>query len=165
MSKQYTLKDFLPLICISVTVIVSTYLLSAFQGALSSSSHIMTNFMGMFFLIFGGFKVINVQGFATAYAKYDLLAKKIYQYGVIYPFIELALAYTYLTRTELFWTNGITLVLMTFSALGVWNELRKKKEITCACLGALFTVPMTKVTLAEDLLMAIMALSMIVGLV
>ena len=54
-------------------------------------------------------------------------------------------------------TNWITLVLMLMSAVGVFNELRKGKEIVCACLGTLFKIPMTYVTLVEDLLMAAMA--------
>jgi hypothetical protein len=51
---------------------------------------------------------------------------------------------------------------MLISALGVANELRKKQTIMCACLGTVFKIPMTYVTLFEDLLMASMALYMLV---
>jgi hypothetical protein len=52
-------------------------------------------------------------------------------------------------------------MLMLVSAVGIGMELAKKKEIQCACLGLVFNIPMTYVTLAEDLLMALMALLML----
>ncbi|MCD8508323.1 MAG: hypothetical protein LRY42_02930 [Candidatus Pacebacteria bacterium] len=57
---------------------------------------------------------------------------------------------------------GITILLSGMSAYGVWKKLQKKEEVPCACLGALFYVPMTYVTLVENLLMVIMALAMII---
>ncbi len=60
-----------------------------------------------------------------------------------------------------FETNVFTLALMFVSAAGVFNELRKGKTVICACLGAVFKIPMTYETLAEDLIMAIMALAML----
>jgi hypothetical protein len=50
---------------------------------------------------------------------------------------------------------------MSISAYGVWKVLKVKGEIQCACLGTVFKVPMTKVTLFENLFMAAMALYMI----
>jgi hypothetical protein len=55
-----------------------------------------------------------------------------------------------------------TLLLMLMSAVGVAVELHKGKEIVCACLGAVFNIPMTYVTLLEDLLMAAMAAYMLI---
>lgn len=157
--KTYSLKDFLPLILIFGCVILITYILTLWRGV--STESVMTDFMGSFFLIFGGFKVINVQGFAKAYQKYDLLARVSKPYALAYPFIELTVAALYLSQQYLYWTNIFTLTLMLFSAAGVYNELQKKNEIQCACLGVLFKVPMTWVTLIEDLLMAGMALFML----
>ena len=54
---------------------------------------------------------------------------------------------------------------MAISSIGVAIELSKKKEIMCACLGVVFKLPMTYVTLLEDLLMAAMALIMLIHLI
>ena len=54
-------------------------------------------------------------------------------------------------------TNIITLVLMLVGAAGVLNALLNKQAIRCACLGTALNLPMTKVTLVEDLTMAVMA--------
>jgi hypothetical protein len=46
---------------------------------------------------------------------------------------------------------------MGISSIGVLATLTKKKSIQCACLGTFFDLPMSKLTLFEDLLMVIMA--------
>ncbi len=117
--------------------------------------------MASFFLVFGFFKVINLGGFVKAYALYDLIAKKYSWYGYVYPFLEIGLGIAYLSKWNLPVINFLTLVLMLISAAGVFNELRKGSHIVCACLGAVFKLPMTYVTLAEDLLMALMALAIL----
>lgn len=117
--------------------------------------------MGSFFIIFGTFKIVNLQKFAMAYGEYDLIAKRSRAYALIYPFIELFLGVAYFAQYHLNIINIITFILMSVSAAGVANELSKGKMIICACLGALFKIPMTYVTLLEDLLMALMALVML----
>lgn len=119
--------------------------------------HYMMNFMAGFFLVFSGFKFLNVSGFADAYATYDLLAKRWPTWGFIYPFLELGLGLAYLFRFEPFLTNLATIVLMGFSSLGVIGALRSNRKITCACLGTVFNLPMSTVTLVEDLSMVAMA--------
>ena len=122
---------------------------------------VMMNFMAGFFLVFSGFKLLDLKGFAEGYSTYDLLAKKVYGYGYVYPFIELGLGLAYLTRFELTITNWITLVVMIFSSLGVAKSMLKKQKIMCACLGTFLKVPLTKITLVEDFSMAAMALAML----
>jgi hypothetical protein len=156
----YKAKDFLPLIVIFLIIIVFTIAKAAITKILTAHS-IMNDFMAAFFLIFGFFKIINLQQFADAYAMYDLIAKRSRAYALAYPFIELALGICYLLRLYPAATNIFTLILMIVSATGVAIELSKGKQITCACLGAVFKIPMTYVTLLEDLLMAAMALAML----
>ncbi len=61
-------------------------------------------------------------------------------------------------------TNAITYVLMLVSGIGVAIALAKGENLMCACLGMVFKLPMTYVTLFEDLLMAGMALGMLLHL-
>lgn len=156
---HYTVKDFLPLIIIFSSITLITLIHQFYYGwHLEDGIRV---FMASFFLVFGTFKVINLAGFAEAYSMYDLVAKQFFWYGYIYPFLELTLGVAYLLKWNMLITDIFTLVLMLVSAAGVFNELRKGKHITCACLGALFKIPMTYVTLAEDLIMAAMALTML----
>jgi Methylamine utilisation protein MauE len=157
---KYTPRDFLPLIVIfsfivSITLIHQSYYGWSFEGA-------MRILMASFFLIFGFFKIINLRGFAEAYSIYDLIARRYFWYGYVYPFLEIGLGLAYFFTWNLFAMNIFALVLMLISAAGVFNELQKGKQITCACLGTVFKIPMTYVTLAEDLIMAVMAFIMLI---
>ncbi len=157
---SYTLKDFLPLIIIFGTIALITLSHQLYYGW--NVKECMRIVMASFFLIFGFFKIINLSGFAKAYSIYDLIANRFYWYGYVYPFLELFLGVAYLLQWRPFEINIFTLILMLISTAGVFNELRKGKPIICACLGAVFKIPMTYVTLAEDLIMAVMALATLI---
>jgi copper chaperone CopZ len=129
------------------------------NGSLHSG---MNTFMAGFFLVFSFFKLLDIKGFANSYAMYDLLAIKFPVYGFVYPFIELALGIAFLTRFNPIFTNWATIIVMGFSSLGVIQSVLNKQKIQCACLGAVFNLPMSTVTIIEDLLMVAMAAYMIV---
>ena len=120
--------------------------------------HWMNNFMAAFFIAFSFFKFLDLRGFADSYSSYDLLAKKFHGYGFIYPFIELGLGLAYISNWYPVFTNFATVVVMGFSSIGVIQAVANKRKIRCACLGAVFNLPMSTVTIIEDLLMAGMAL-------
>jgi cation transport ATPase len=121
----------------------------------------MNTFMAGFFLVFSFFKLLDIKGFADSYAMYDLLAMKVPAYGFVYPFIELGLGISYLTSFNPTFTNWATIAVMGFSSTGVIQSVLNKKKIQCACLGAVFNLPMSTVTIVEDLLMVSMAAYMI----
>lgn len=117
----------------------------------------MHHFMAGFFLVFSAFKLLDLAGFADGYASYDLLAKRWPTYGYLYPFLELGLGILYLTRFFPAATDIATIIIMGFSSIGVINSLVKKQAFQCACLGTLLKVPLSSITLVEDLTMVLMA--------
>ena len=123
----------------------------------------MGNFMGAFFLAFAFFKLLDLQGFADNYRSYDVVARQIPAYGYVYPFIELFLGIAYVTNFQPFATNLVTLVVMSVSSIGVIQSLLLKRQIRCACLGTVFNLPMSTVTLVEDGLMVAMAALALLG--
>lgn len=125
----------------------------------------MENFMGGFFVVFSLFKLLDLSGFAQSYRSYDLLARQWPTWGYLYPFVELALGILFLTGLWPIATNGATLLLMLLGLAGVWNSLRQKRTIQCACLGTVFNLPMSTVTLVEDGGMALMAAAMLATLI
>lgn len=147
-------------------LIVLTYLLGAValqQLVLQSwnGSVAMQMFMGGFFVVFSFFKMLDLQGFAMSYSSYDIIAKRWLGYGYIYPFIELALGIAYVANIAPLVTNGITLVVMSVSIIGVLQSVLAKRKIKCACLGTGFDLPMSTVTIIEDGTMIILAALMI----
>lgn len=121
----------------------------------------MNHFMAGFFIVFSFFKFLDIRAFADSYAMYDVIAKQWKGYGYLYPFIELLLGIAYLTAFNPILTNSITVVVMSISSIGVMQSVVRKQKIRCACLGAVFNLPMSTVTIIEDVLMVIMAASML----
>ncbi|WP_264534930.1 heavy-metal-associated domain-containing protein [Flavobacterium sp. N1736] len=125
----------------------------------------MQHFMAGFFLVFSFFKLLNLKGFAESYMMYDVLARKIPAWGYIYAFLELGLGISYLLNFNPIFTNAVTFIVMSISIIGVLQSVLNKKKIQCACLGAVFNLPMSTVTIIEDGLMIIMSLIMILTLI
>jgi len=121
----------------------------------------MQHFMAGFFLTFSFFKLLNLSGFAESYAMYDVIAKRIPAWGYVYAFTELALGIAYLINFNPLVTNAVTFLVMSISIIGVLQSVLNKKKIQCACLGAVFNLPMSTVTIIEDALMIAMSGAMI----
>jgi copper chaperone CopZ len=117
----------------------------------------MRFFMGGFFMAFSFFKMLDLRGFASAYRSYDLIAQALPSYGFVYPFIELTLGLSYVTGTWPLETNVLTALVMVVSLMGVVKAVLSRQSIRCACLGTVFNLPMSKVTIIEDGLMLGMA--------
>lgn len=113
----------------------------------------MNHLMAGFFLIFSFFKLLNLKGFAYSYAMYDIVAKKWNVWGYVYAFTELALGIAFLTGYNPILTNCITFVIMTVSIIGVLQSVFNNRKIKCACLGDVFNLPMSTITIIEDALM------------
>lgn len=124
----------------------------------------MNHFMAGFFLVFSFFKLLDIRGFADGYQTYDLLARRSRLYAYAYPFIELAFGIAYLTGFNPLITNSLMLAVMTISLVGVVQKLMKRETIRCACLGTIFNLPMTYITVAEDGLMVLMSAAMLIML-
>ena len=118
-----------------------------------------------FFLVFSLLKLINLKGFAESYVMYDVLAKRIPVWAYIYAFVELGLGIAYLINFNPFITNSITFFVMSISIVGVLQSVLNKKKIQCACLGAVFNLPMSTVTIIEDALMIAMSGIMILKMI
>jgi copper chaperone CopZ len=125
----------------------------------------MSHFMAGFFLTFSFFKMINLKGFAEGYRSYDIIARSFPAWGYIYAFIELGLGIAFLTGFEPFIVSAVTLVVMAISSVGVIQSLLRKRSFQCACLGTVIKLPLSKVTLVEDLLMAGMSGGMLLAMI
>lgn len=124
----------------------------------------MNHFMAGFFLVFSFFKLLNLKGFAESYSMYDIIAKKWNGWGYVYAFTELALGIAFLTGFSPIITNATTFVLMTVSIVGVLQSLLNKRKIKCACLGDVFNLPMSTITIIEDALMIGMSAIMLINM-
>ncbi len=125
-----------------------------------TSHNLMAVFMGIFFLVFAAFKLVNLKSFVEAYSGYDIIAQRSTAYAYAYPFIEVVLG-----LGSLFNLPGIhyfIVLFMVMGSIGIFQQLMRKSNFQCACLGNFIKLPLTTVSLTEDLVMLFMALYLII---
>lgn len=142
--------------------VIAISLITSWQENTIDFMVFMRIFMAGFFLTFSFFKMLNLKAFAESYAMYDIVAKKFNLWGYIYAFIELGLGLCFVLNLSPVTVNWVTLIVMTVSILGVLESVINKKKIQCACLGAVFNLPMSTVTIVEDAIMIAMSAAMLV---
>ena len=153
--------SYFPLLLILLYLIGAVGLAEAALGAFDGM-RAMRHFMAGFFLVFSFFKILDVPNFAVSFSSYDVVAKRWLGYGYLYPFLELGLGAAYLADFQPVATNVATLLIMGLGSVGVLQSVLAKRKIRCACLGTVFNLPMSSVTLIEDLLMVGMAATMLI---
>jgi copper chaperone CopZ len=159
--KKSWITTYKPILLIFAYITAATVIIEWNHGAFSLMRW-MNHFMAGFFLVFSFFKMLDLPGFADSYSTYDIIAKKWRGWGFFYAFIEVALGLAYVANFQPVITNWITLIVMAISIIGVLQSVFNKRKIKCACLGAVFNLPMSTVTIIEDALMIGMSAWMIV---
>jgi copper chaperone CopZ len=156
--KESKIKQLKPLFIILGYIFIASILLNYKNW---NSSNAMLDFIGLFYIVFSFFKILDIKGFSMSFRMYDPLAKKAPIYGYIYPFIEVLLGVMFLTRFEVNIALVITVIILGVTTIGVTQSLLNKRAIKCACLGTTLNLPMTEATFIENALMIIMALILI----
>ena len=157
------LQTYKPILILCAYILGVTLLIQLSQGSFNGMQW-MRHFMAGFFLTFSFFKLLNLQGFAESYSSYDIVARKWAGWGYVYAFIELLLGVAFLINFNPVLTNGLTFVVMGLSIIGVLQSVLKKRKIQCACLGTVFNLPMSTVTIVEDGMMIGMSVVMLITL-
>ena len=123
----------------------------------------MNFFMGIYFIVFGLSKIIDLKNFPKSFAMYDPIASHFSFYGWAYPFVELALGVMFIAQFFPFFAIVSTIILLSITTFGVIKVLMSDTEIECACLGTWMKLPMTKATFIENFIMLFMAVWMLPG--
>ena len=120
-------------------------------------TELMNNGMGTIFMLFGVLKLANIEQFAMIFSKYDPLSQRVPIYAYLYPFIELILGASFFYPRALTVSYGITILLMSISFIGVSMSIGKGVSLRCGCLGSFFHIPLSYVTISENIAMLVMA--------
>ena len=142
---------FILIVCLSVQFPFSDF----------SASLFMQHFMAGFFIAFSFFKFLDLKGFANSFSQYDILAKRLKLYAQSYPFIELFFGLAYLINFKLQLINIAVIIVLGIGTIGVIQSNLQKTKIQCACLGTVFNLPMSKLTIIENVSMILMAILML----
>ena len=162
--KKSWLATYKPILLIFGYIVTLSVIFSSYGGYVNIPE-LMRLFMSGFFLVFSFFKMLDLNGFADSYSMYDIVAKKIRSWGYIYAFIELTLGIAFALNIFPLFTNTVTLIVMSVSIIGVLQSVLNKRKIKCACLGAVFNLPMSTITIIEDALMIIMSALMLIQMI
>ena len=156
--KVSKIKQLKPLFIILGYIFITSILLNYKDW---NSTNAMLDFMGLFYIIFSFFKILDIKGFSMSFRMYDPIAKQAPIYGYIYPFIEVLLGMMFLIRFEINIALILTVIVLGITTIGVTQVLVSKRSIKCACLGTTLNLPMTEATFIENALMIIMAFLLI----
>ena len=152
------IKDLAPLF----SVILAISLLAGIRQIGNTDGMLyMMDWMGLFLLSFGMLKLVDLTGFATGFASYDIIAKRFKHYGYVFPFIEIVLGILYLVGFMFILQNVLVLIISALGMYSAYRVITDKLEIRCVCLGTLFHIPMTWATFIENFLMAVMIILML----
>ena len=158
-AKKTKLQELKPLLIIFLYIIIATIFLHYDNWRWDQA---MLDFMGLFYIIFSFFKILDLKGFPESFKMYDPIAKVFPIYGWIYPFIEIILGIMFLMRFEVKIALISTIFILGGTTIGVTKILLERKKIQCACLGTTLKLPMTEATLIENVIMILMAAIMLV---
>lgn len=154
------LKQLFPLLLIFVYLFSASVLMNLQPW---DGKAFMLDFMGLFYIVFSFFKLLDLKNFPASFSMYDPIAKTIPQYGWVYPFLELGLGLLFLFRFQVTLALVATLVMLGFTTVGVLRVLLSKRQIQCACLGTALKLPMTEATFIENAIMMVMAVLMLLN--
>lgn len=108
-------------------------------------------------------KLRDLNGFATGFVQYDLLARRYVPYATVYALIE-AVGGAMMIAGLLTWVVApIVLLASTIGAVSVFKAVYiERRDLKCACVGAGSKVPLGFISLTENLMMMAMAVWMMV---
>lgn len=158
---HFKISTYNPLLLVVFYVCGAAAVLTAAQESGWVWENFLRFFMGCFFLGFAFFKLLDVSKFADAFASYDIVAKRTRLYALLYPFLEFSLGIAFIFGWIPVLVNAVTVVVMGVGLIGVLKAVRKRQAIQCACLGTVFNLPMSAVTIIENSVMILMALFML----
>lgn len=122
-------------------------------------------FMGVFFIVFASFKLVNIKEFANGFRTYDLVAKKYPKYARLYPFLQLALGLLMFIRPWDSVLQAVAFIVSVLALMGAANAVVHKEKIQCACLGNVIKMPLTTISIIEDGLMAVLSFYMLISII
>ncbi|MDH2327749.1 DUF305 domain-containing protein [Cereibacter sp. SYSU M97828] len=107
-------------------------------------------------------KLQNLDGFATMFLNYDLLARRWVPYAYVYPFAE-GLAGVLMIAGVLTWLSApLALFIGMIGAVSVLKAVYiDRRDLKCACVGGSSTVPLGFLSLTENVMMVAMAVWML----
>lgn len=118
-------------------------------------------FLGFFSLTFGILKIINYKTYIESVLEYDFVAQRFKPYAYLFPIFEIIFGLLFIIHKEILYVEYFCILLFTLNIIVIANALEKKRDYSCACMGGLFNLPLSYVSLLESLTMVVGSLYLI----
>ncbi len=105
-----------------MTALIAIAVYTLVQNGVKISEQAISDFIAMFFTVFGSLKLMNLKDFADPFSHYDIVASAIVILAYVYPFIEFGVGAAYLSDL---WVKTTKYVTLGLSIEGVLSALRK----------------------------------------
>lgn len=149
------------LVVFVVTALMALAVSQAAYGA-ALTGRTLEWFIGLTMMALAMLKLQNLDGFATMFLNYDLLAKRWVPYGKVYPFAELGAGALMVAGVWTWLSAPVALFIGGIGAVSVFKAVYlDKRELKCACVGGDSNVPLGFLSLTENLMMIAMAVWML----
>jgi len=112
-------------------------------------------FLGFFSLSFGVLKLINLKSYFESVTEYDFIVQKFNFYAYLIPVFEIFFGILFVMQKEFLIIEYLCIIFFTLNLVVIANALEKRRNFTCACMGGLFKIPLSYVSLLESLTMVI----------
>jgi glutaredoxin len=121
-------------------------------------------FMGLAIAMLAMLKLMDIPGFAKSYSKYDLLTQRWPAYGRLYPGLEMVIALGFLANAAMGLTGVLAVLVGISGMVSVYKAVViDKLALNCACVGGNSKAPLGIVSFAENGMMALMGVAMLLG--
>jgi hypothetical protein len=121
------------------------------------------NFLGLLLILFALVKLFDIDTFVHRFSQYDLISSRVKIYGFLFPVIELVLGLAYLGGYNPRITSYALFGVGVISTLGLLVNFKHRDRLYTASLGSIGKMPLTTMTLLENVLMIGMGLFYIIN--
>ena len=122
-------------------------------------------FVAISMVLLGLQKLKDLDGFATMFLTYDLLARRWPRYGYVYPFVETGAGLLMMAGVLTWLSAPAALIVAGIGAVSVYKAVYiDKRDLKCACVGGGSKTPLGFVSLLENLMMVAMAVWMLAAI-
>lgn len=124
--------------------------------------NILNDFMAGFFMFFGAMQLYSLSSTSEALKKYDPIAQKFSWYAGLYPFVFFFFGLLLHFHKVSMIVSILTIPMLGIQTLGIIKVLKNGADIQCACAGTKFSLPLSYVTVVENVIMVLMSIAMII---
>ncbi len=166
MKKNYTF-EYVKFFILIITLIILAFLKGYyFPITQSYATDVMINSMAAFFGVFGIFQLLAYQEFVNVFPKYDPIAKVVPGYARIYPILSVTIGVLYFLNLFSPWRDILVAIITTIAFIGISVTIysdKKKERVHCVCLGNAIKLPISTITVLENLVMSVMSIIIIIN--